>query len=349
MGLAGRVAWLRERASSGLTTAAAAAAHRSGSISGSTSSSSVGGGCGSACPSNQAAALLSTSAASAASATHSSNAEPPAPAFPKKGPLLEIREYWLHPAGVKPFLALSAETAGLRRSLLPLVGFWSPDTGAGDLNRVVHLYAYESLEARDAARAAAARHQGWQRYIDAARPHVQRQASRIMVEAAGVYAAVGAPGAAGFDAHHGDGDGAAAGGGAAADASSGRGSGGGGGGSNASAGVSSSSKGLYELREYQLSPGYGSVPRLYEAFERGLPAKIAAGPEGRLVALAHSDVGVLNNVVELWRYPGAAACARARQASRGVPEWRETIAAVAPGVQTFTSTFLTPCSFSPLQ
>jgi hypothetical protein len=28
------------------------------------------------------------------------------------------------------------------------------------------------------------------------------------------------------------------------------------------------------------------------------------------VAFAHSDVGVLNQVVELWRYPSAAACIR---------------------------------------
>jgi hypothetical protein len=41
-----------------------------------------------------------------------------------------------------------------------------------------------------------------------------------------------------------------------------------------------------------------------------LPDKIAADRDGRLVAFAHSDVGMLNNVVELWRYPSAAACIR---------------------------------------
>lgn len=39
-----------------------------------------------------------------------------------------------------------------------------------------------------------------------------------------------------------------------------------------------------------------------------LPEKIAADPEGQLVAFAHSDIGTLNNVIELWRYPSAAAC-----------------------------------------
>jgi hypothetical protein len=27
--------------------------------------------------------------------------------------------------------------------------------------------------------------------------------------------------------------------------------------------------GMYELRQYQLHPGYGSVPKLLEAFEQG--------------------------------------------------------------------------------
>jgi hypothetical protein len=41
-----------------------------------------------------------------------------------------------------------------------------------------------------------------------------------------------------------------------------------------------------------------------------LPDKIAADPEGRLVTFAYSDVGTLNSVIELWRYPSAAACIR---------------------------------------
>lgn len=39
-----------------------------------------------------------------------------------------------------------------------------------------------------------------------------------------------------------------------------------------------------------------------------LPEKVAADREGLLVAFAYSEIGVLNNVVELWRYPSAAAC-----------------------------------------
>ena len=54
-----------------------------------------------------------------------------------------------------------------------------------------------------------------------------------MLEAPGIFAATGAPGAAAFQSP---------------------------------AGVS---PGLYEWRQYQLHPGYGSVPKLLRAFEEG--------------------------------------------------------------------------------
>ena len=141
---------------------------------------------------------------------------------------------------------------------------------------------------------------------------------------------------------------------------------------------------MYELRQYQLHPGYGSVPKLIEAFAKGcvprshgpplltprmprarsarysmlprrpwrtrrVPDKILADPQGELVHFAYTDVGVLNSVLELWRYPSAQACMRARQAAREVPAWRAAIAAVTPGVQQFRSSFLHPLPFSPMQ
>ncbi|KAI8464487.1 MAG: hypothetical protein J3K34DRAFT_440321 [Monoraphidium minutum] len=239
------------------------------------------------------------------------SAAAPVPA-PAAGGLLEIREYTLTPAGMKEYLRLSHEAAGLRRSLLPFLGMFTPDTGC-ELNKVVHLYAYDSMAQRAEMRAAAAANKEWTAYVDAGRQYMTKQESRIMVEAAALYAATGASGAAAFAPPAGGGP------------------------------------GLYELRQYQLHPGYGSVPKLLKAFEEGLPDKIAADPEGQLVAFAASDIGTLNSVMELWRYPSAAACVRARQASRLVPKWRETIAAVTPGVQFFTTAFLVPCPFSPWQ
>jgi hypothetical protein len=57
----------------------------------------------------------------------------------------------------------------------------------------------------------------------------------------------------------------------------------------------------------------------------------------------------LNKVVELWRFKDAAACLRHREASRGVHEWKTAIAAVAPMVQSFNTTFLNPINCSPWQ
>lgn len=41
-----------------------------------------------------------------------------------------------------------------------------------------------------------------------------------------------------------------------------------------------------------------------------LPDKVGADREGGLALFAFSDVGLLNSVVELWRYPSAGACIR---------------------------------------
>ena len=43
-----------------------------------------------------------------------------------------------------------------------------------------------------------------------------------------------------------------------------------------------------------------------------------ADTHGRLVLYAFTDVGPLNNVIELWRYPSMQGSLRARQASRYV-------------------------------
>ena len=52
---------------------------------------------------------------------------------------------------------------------------FTPDVG-GELNKVVHFYAYESMGAREAARAAAAANADWAAYVDAGRHHLQKQA-----------------------------------------------------------------------------------------------------------------------------------------------------------------------------
>jgi hypothetical protein len=43
----------------------------------------------------------------------------------------------------------------------------------------------------------------------------------------------------------------------------------------------------------------------------------------------------------------AACCCRARVSARAVQKWRDTIAAVTPGVQQFQTSLLHPTAFSP--
>ncbi|KAG2447150.1 hypothetical protein HYH02_007896 [Chlamydomonas schloesseri] len=230
--------------------------------------------------------------------------------------LVEVREYTLKPEGVKAFMDVSAEYADVRKELLPFLGLFTCDVGSC-LHRVTHMYAYDSFDQRDTVRAAALKDPRWRKFIELSRPHVQYQENKVMLEARPIYAALQLPPTAQFKAPP--------------------------------KAPGSSGKVVYELRSYQLSPGYGSVPKLVEAFSAGLPHKVAADPDGKLVFFGYTDVGMLNHVMELWRYPSAQACIQARQAARTVPKWRETIGSVTPGVQHFTSAFLHPAPFSPWQ
>jgi hypothetical protein len=90
------------------------------------------------------------------------------------------------------------------------------------------------------------------------------------------------------------------------------------------------------------------VPTLRKAFCEGIPAKLRCSDEGQFLLLASSEVGVLNSVIELWRFDSAAACMRHREASRAQPAWQTAIASVAPLVQSFTTTLLVPTVESPM-
>lgn len=231
---------------------------------------------------------------------------------------LELREYTLQPKHFADFINISTERSDLRQRLLPFLGMFTCDLG-GTLNRVVHLYHYNDFDERDSTRRAAAQDPQWKQYVHDSRNFVAHQESSVYLPAVPVlHAAHARP------IH--------------------------------SVLQSSSSPRpplwpppMYELRTYQLSPGYGSVPKLIQAFQKGIPHKIAADKSSELIYFGYTDVGILNNVIELWRYPSAAGCMQARQSARKVAEWKEAIGAITPGVQTFRSSFLHPLPFSRLQ
>jgi hypothetical protein len=105
---------------------------------------------------------------------------------------------------------------------------------------------------------------------------------------------------------------------------------------------------VYEMRTYRLS-ATASIRKLVRAFEEGLPAKAEAaarelGDNDRqqLALFGSVEVGDLDTVVELWRYPSAEACARARRAARLAPTWKRAVSSVAPGVSEFRVQLLKP-------
>jgi hypothetical protein len=102
------------------------------------------------------------------------------------------------------------------------------------LNRVVHLYDYADFDARDECRRGAAASHAWQNeYLPISRNTVQDQSSSIFLPATAVLEAAKAAPIRDYIA------------------------------------TGPGPSGLYELRTYQLHPGYDGVPKLLQAFEKG--------------------------------------------------------------------------------
>lgn len=111
------------------------------------------------------------------------------------------------------------------------------DTG-GVLNRVLHFYYYKDLETRDIARRGAASNIEWRdEYIPHTRQFVSQQESSIYLPAVRVLQSANTT--------------------PIQEAA------------KLSKGPANGPPALFELRQYQLHPGYGSVPKLIDAFEKG--------------------------------------------------------------------------------
>lgn len=102
---------------------------------------------------------------------------------------------------------------------------------------------------------------------------------------------------------------------------------------------------LYEFRHYQLVLGYDTVPRFFDYYQEGLPSKLESLPPQQgteLVTVLASEVGALNQVVELWRHPTMTAMEEARIAARQATPWKQAIAQIAPLATSFTTSIHTP-------
>ncbi len=111
---------------------------------------------------------------------------------------------------------------------------------------------------------------------------------------------------------------------------------------------------ILELRRYNLKLGYDTVPKFLDLYGAGLPSKIQApgtDPTTSLVTLLYSEVGRLNEVIEIWSHgDGVPAMERSRVAARKAQEWRGAIASIADLAIEFRSTIhrpiLAPCPVS---
>lgn len=224
----------------------------------------------------------------------------------------------MKPEHAVAYMQATAKTASLRTSLAPLRFFSLPETG-GQLHVATHAYYYAGgHEERDAKRGKMAGNDDWKAYIVECRPTADTQQSNIYVEAAGVVAMEGVQGLATVPNYE------------------------------------PSPKSILEIRRYQLKLGYDTVPKFLEYYQEGLPSKLTApgtDPSTDLVTVLYSDVGTLNEVIEIWRHgDGMAAMERSRVAARGAAEWRNAIAKIADETAiSFTSTIHKPTGFSPIQ
>jgi len=109
---------------------------------------------------------------------------------------------------------------------------------------------------------------------------------------------------------------------------------------------------LYELRRYRLQLGYNTVPDFLSLYGEGLPSKLEApgtDPSTALITVMYTEVGLLNEVIELWHHGSLSAMERSRQAARGAMPWREAIANIAKLAVQFENAIHKPVPFAKCQ
>ena len=237
-------------------------------------------------------------------------------------PIIELREYPLHPSETQAYIKLTVNASDLRKSLTPLRMFSMPETG-GLLNCATHLYYFDGgFEERNERRADMGKNQDWKAYLGKVRKCMVSQKSTIFVEAPLVKEMEGICGLSPGKAEE----------------------------------ILNSSEGgtnsIFELRRYQLKLGYDTVPKFLKLYGEGLPSKLNAkgtDPTTFLLTLLYSEVGPLNEVIEIWRHGSTTAMEKSRVAARSAEEWRNSIAEIANLSTTFTSTIHKPLPFSPMR
>ena len=93
-----------------------------------------------------------------------------------------MRALMLHELGKPENLRLEDVADPAQKEVLgTLVGFWH--TEIGELNKVIHIWGYDSLDDRLARRAALAEHPDWPAYLEVALPLIVEQENRVLIPA----------------------------------------------------------------------------------------------------------------------------------------------------------------------
>ena len=100
---------------------------------------------------------------------------------PSSERLLEWREYSVFPGQADKFVQLMLGAMPVRQRYSVNVCVWTPLHG--DMDRVIHLWAYRDLAHRSEARAGVAREPGWKPYTDAIVPLLREMQSTLLLPA----------------------------------------------------------------------------------------------------------------------------------------------------------------------
>ena len=93
--------------------------------------------------------------------------------------IVEERTYTFHPGRLQKFLEEYETVRDLQsRTLGQMVGYFTSEFGVQ--NQTVHLWAYDSLEDRDARRSELAAVPEWQAFLGRILPLLDRQENRIL-------------------------------------------------------------------------------------------------------------------------------------------------------------------------
>src|SRR2546430_17373096 len=87
--------------------------------------------------------------------------------------IIEMRTYTVQPGSVATVEERFGQALPARAKLSPLAAFWH--TEVGPLNRVIHVWAYDSFEERTRVRAEPQKLEGWPPHIPEFVPHQQSE------------------------------------------------------------------------------------------------------------------------------------------------------------------------------